>query len=276
MNPVTVPGYINYFRTIAVVDPDLNHDPQSENNDSEPGAKRFTRWSSDEAVMGLRNKIGWPGLLLEMYQVTTKADVPYDVKGFYTGAFTILQHATPGDVESETEAFEYAEQIYTNVLKQIYQDHYGVNKNRCSTPFTDFYFNNLDIIPVGPLFENEFGWRVEFQFKPKYLAKLSEAPDYGTIEVVEPPSNYLLEDGYITVPAGRLVERIYMEPLAGGNPIAGTAEGLDDLLKELDEPLPAGGNRTGSFDLVCKDPTRIYFSNIIGKTKIAIYTRRLP
>ncbi len=276
MSQVTSDSYINYFRTLAVIEEEIQHNPDSENNDSDPGEKRFTRWSADEAITSLRNKIGFPALLLEMYEVNTKSEVPYDVKGMYTGAFTILAHAANGDVQQETEALALTERIYQNILKMIYQDHYGYNKDRCSTPFTDFSFNNLDIRPIGPILDNEFGWRIEFNFKPKYLLKITDAPEYGTIEEVVPPGYYLLQNGFIEIPAGRLVERIYLSPLDESFLIAGSAEGEEDLLKSDNIPTPAGGDRTGFFDLVCKIPTRIWIGGIVSKTKVAVYTRRLP
>ncbi len=273
MSNVTVTDYSNYFRTLAVVDEDLQHNPDAEDGTADAMEKRFTRWTADEAVTGLRNRVGWPALLLEGYEIVSRAQVPYDVKGFYTGAFTILAHATPNDFNSELEAFATAERIYQNILKMIFQDHYGKNKDRCTTPFAEFSFDNLQIIPVGPLFENEFGWRVEFKFKPKYLLQITEPPSYGTIEEVLPPGSYLDADGYITIPAGRLVEKVLLRPAATSSIQAGTAEGSDNLI--LADEQNANTDRVASFDLVCRTETRIYFSGITSRTKIIVYTRSL-
>jgi hypothetical protein len=131
-------------------------------------------------------------------------------------------------------------------------------------------------MPIGPILENQFGWRVEFQFKPTSLLRIMEAPSYGTIEEVVPPGDYLLEDGFIEVPAGRLVERIYMQPAATSNMIAGTTEGSDNLVLANTTPTLADDGQDTAVSLVCKIPTRIYFGGIISKTKIRIYTRRLP
>jgi hypothetical protein len=178
-NATTVPSYTDYFRQLTVQHRWLLHDVTSENADGDIEKKHFTRWGVDEAVTGLRSKLGWPALLLELYEIVTKASNVYDVKGFYSGAFTVLDEVIIGSTESEMDAFEKCEIIYGDILKQIWQDHYGLNKNRCVTPFAEFSFDNLNIIPVGPLFENQFGWRIEFQFKPKYLLQINQAPEEG-------------------------------------------------------------------------------------------------
>lgn len=273
MSQVSVKSYINYFRTLAVIDEDIQHNPLSEDDDSGVYEKKFTRWSADEVVSGLRNAVGWPACLLEMFEITTRAEVPYDVKGIYQGAFTILDHATPDNTKEEVDALDRTERIYKNFLKMIYQDHYGKNKDRCTTPFAEFYFNNLVITPVGPLFQNEFGFRVEFTFKPINLLNIKEPPNYGTIEEVLPPDRYLYEDGYIEVPAGRLVEKVFIEPEAESTIKAGTTQGSSNLI--LEEEQSGGVPRTASFDLVCKIPTKIWFTGIWSKTKIIIYTRSI-
>jgi hypothetical protein len=176
MNPVTVCGYIDYFRQLAVRHKEIQHQPTSENGDASPGTQKFCRWNVEEAVSGLRSKMGWPGLLLEMYEIVTRSPSPYDVKGVYSGAFTVLDKTTSDNTQSEVDAFSKTETIYQDMLKQIWQDHYGTGKDRCSTPFAEFYFDNLNIVPVGPILDRQCGWRVEFQFKPRTLVKITEAP----------------------------------------------------------------------------------------------------
>jgi len=271
---VTTESYISYFRKIAISNPEIAHDPESETADSDPQKKKFTRWSADEAINGLRNKIGFPALLLEMYEVQSRAEVPYDVKGFYTGAFTIVAHATNGDVSTEEEAFKTTERIYQNILKQIFQDHYGKNKDRCSTPFAEFSFSNMNIVPVGPLFENEFGWRIEFQFKPLYLLKITDMP-YGVIEELSPDGGFLFADGYVEVPAGRLVDKVLVQPEVESSITAGLTEGSDNVMAATETPTAANGDRIVSQDIVCREKTKIYFSGITGKTKVIVYARKL-
>lgn len=172
--------YTGYFKHLAITHKDLRHDPQSETGNAPAGSKKFTRWGADEVITGLRSSIGYPAMLLELYEINTHAETPYDVKGYYSGAFTIIDRAEPDNTAAEEDCHAIAEKIYLDILQQIYQDHYGRNKNRCLTPFAEFSFNNLQITPVGPIFDNCFGWRVEFAFKPTALLSITTPPAPGT------------------------------------------------------------------------------------------------
>lgn len=166
----TVEQYISYFRNLAVTHHLLLHNEATENGDGDIGTKAFTRWNAEEAITGLRTQIGNRALLLEMYDWETKSTNVHDIKVLHTAAFTVVQKAEIGNTASEVEAFETTEQIVNDILKRLWVDHYGKNKNRCITPFTDVVFNGITCVPVGPLFTGAYyGYRVEFEFKPKNL-----------------------------------------------------------------------------------------------------------
>jgi len=177
---VNVDQYISYFRNLAVTHHLIQHDPDTENGGGNIEHKRFARWGVEEAVAGLRSALGDPALLLEMYEVVTASSNVYDIKPVHSGAFTVVKSAATGNTQEEVEAFTLTESIVTDLLRRIWQDHYGKNKNRCNTPFADVVFNGLNIVPVGPLFTNHFGWRVEFQFKPKNLFDVTAPLDDNT------------------------------------------------------------------------------------------------
>lgn len=174
-----VSGYINYFRQIAVKHSVLQHDPSTETGDGDPGRKRFTRWSADEALQGLRTKLSFPALLLELYETETQSEVVYEVRQKPRGAITVLQTALPENTTSEIEAFVTAETIMYQVLQKIWADHYGQAVNRCNTPFKDFSFKIPNITPVGPLFDNQFGYRLEFDFTFHDTVDIAQAPAPG-------------------------------------------------------------------------------------------------
>ena len=84
------------------------------------------------------------------------------------------------DVLGALEKLAQTERIMFDVLKQIWQDHYGPNAERATTPFQYFHFDKLQIMPVGPLFDNQFGWRVEFAFDLRQNISIVEPPAPGT------------------------------------------------------------------------------------------------
>lgn len=157
--------YTDYFRRLAVYHPDIAHDVNTEVQDNEVGIQKFTKWNAEEVVTGLRTKLGFPALLLEMYEVQSAASNVYDVRFRPKGAFTILDHVKSKDFIDEERAIQATEKIVTDILTKIWEHHYKPDVDRCNTPFKDFNFNTLQITPVGPLFSNEFGWRVEFDFE---------------------------------------------------------------------------------------------------------------
>ena len=175
-----VEAYINYFRGLAIAHKDIQHNPASETGSAAPGAKKFARWGVDEVVTGLRTSMGWPALLLELYEVQTTGETVYDVKGSYTGAFTVLDSAKVNNYDSEVEAFKKTESIYRDLLKKIWQDTFGSGANFCEPIFSDFDFKRLNVTPVGPLFDNQFGWRIEFPFRPTLTFDLTSPIPDGT------------------------------------------------------------------------------------------------
>ncbi len=172
--------YINYFRNLAASNAAINHDPASETNDSAPGKKKFARWSAEEVITGLRTKLGWPALLIELYDTDLTAATVYDIKQRPKGAFTVLQHAGLNVFAEEEAAYDLCEEIVYDLLKQIWQHHHGASAEGCATPFKKFDFNAINIVPVGPLFDGcKIGYRVEFDFELHQTLNITVAPAPG-------------------------------------------------------------------------------------------------
>ena len=178
MQATNVTEYIDYFRQIAIHHADLQHDPAGETGDAEPGSVHFARWTADEVLTGLRSKVSFPALMLELYETNTKAEIEYDVRNNYTGAFSIVASALPGNFTSEIEAFAFAEKIMTDILQKIWADHYGSDISRCSTPF-EYWNVEYNITEFGPILNNEFGYRCEFGFNFRRDKKYSRPPVDG-------------------------------------------------------------------------------------------------
>lgn len=179
-NTADIQGYIDYFRQLAVTHKDIQHNIASETGDASPGEKRFSTWGIDQVVTGLRTKMGDPLLLLENYEIHTSGQNMHDVKAAYSGAFTVIGRAKVNNYADEVFQFAKCERIYKDILQKIWQEMYGADAEFCSTPFYSFQFHTLSIIPVGPLFDNSFGWRIEFSFNPKLSFNISTPPEPGT------------------------------------------------------------------------------------------------
>lgn len=161
-----VNSYTDYFRQKAVSDPDLQHDPASEDGDAPIGSMHFNTWSVDDIITGLNTQLGFPALLLEMYETTTHEQSKLDIRGARQGAFTILTSSiTPQSQKSRIAAYSLAETIILRIIKGMWEDHFGEDADRCSAQFENLEFNNMQIMPVGPVADNQFGWRCEFSFE---------------------------------------------------------------------------------------------------------------
>jgi len=174
-----VNDYINYFRSLAISHKDLKHDPLSDTGDSPSGEKHFTRISIEEVVKGMQSAVFFPCMTLELYENHTSAESAVNVKSQPSGAFMIIDH--PGDDSFAAQQASYAksEQIIYELLQRIYQDH-KPGSNACSRPFKSFSFDKLEITPVGPVFQGEFGYRVEFNFELQNQINITNPPAAGT------------------------------------------------------------------------------------------------
>jgi hypothetical protein len=180
MSITGVEDYLNYFRQLAVSHKDLRHNVAGENGDCPPGSVRFTKISVDQVLKALNNKIGFPCLCVELYEIDTKAEIVYDVKEKPRGAFIVVDHPINDSPAAEEACYIKAERITREILQQIWKHHYDAGVDRCNTPFKDFDFNKLSIVPVGPLFTNEHGYRTEFDFSMRVDETLAQAPAEGT------------------------------------------------------------------------------------------------
>lgn len=179
MQPNNVTAYIDYFRQLAVSHKDLRHDPITEEGKGDSKKKRFCTFGNEEVIKGLRTQISFPALILELYDNTGSFENVYDIRQSPKGAFMVIDNAKPGDFKDEERAYATSEGIVYDILKKIWQDHYGRDKDRCETPFKQFRWN-LEITPTGKLFQNEYGYYVQFSFDFQNTINITEAPAAGT------------------------------------------------------------------------------------------------
>lgn len=175
--------YTNYFRQLAISHKDLKHDPAGETGDCEPGSMHFTKFSVEQVLGKLENsKIGSRLLALELFDNTTESETVNDIRMRPKGSFMILDVPEDKTLAAELACYDKCEAITIDILKQIWQQHYGQGAYGCSTPFKEFDFNKIDITPVGPVFLDKYGYRVVFDFEFQQTIDLTEAPAEGTFE----------------------------------------------------------------------------------------------
>lgn len=160
-----VNSYTDYFRQKAIADPDLQHDPASEDGDAPIGSMHFNTWSVEDIITGLNTQLGFPALLVEMFETTTHELSKMDIRGTRQGAFTVLAAPSiPQSQKARIEAYSQAEAIIWRIIQSMWEDHFGEHADSCTSQFGDLQFDNMQIMPVGPTGDNQFGWRCEFSF----------------------------------------------------------------------------------------------------------------
>ena len=174
-----VTRYINYFRGMAVSHNLMRHNVAGENGDCEPGAVRFTKISVDQVLKALKSKIGFPCLTLELFTIETNSEIVYNVRQRPRGAFMVIDHPADESFAAEEACYTTSLEIVFDILRKIWADHYVPGVNRCATPFKDFEFSKLEITPVGPIFNKEYGYRVEFDFDFSNVINLASPPADG-------------------------------------------------------------------------------------------------
>lgn len=179
MQQNNVSKYIDYFRQLAVKHKDLQHDTATETADGDIEKKRFAIWSNEEVISGLRTKISFPALLIEIYENNLSSETVYDVRQRPKGTFTVLEHAETNELAAIEPAYKKAETIVYDLLKRIWQDTYAPDVDRCQTVFKQFRYN-INITPTGKLFQNEYGYYVEFDFDFQNDIDIRIAPDADT------------------------------------------------------------------------------------------------
>lgn len=172
-----VNDYIDYFRQLAISHKDIRH---NESPQARPAQKKFTRVTVDEILKGLRTAVGFPCLVLELYQTDSGGDNATAVKLQPKGAFMIVDHARSDNFNHQQEIYAKTEKILLEIIQQIYQDH-RPGTGACARPFKKFGFNNLYIQPVGPIFSGlEYGFRCEFEFELQNQIDITQPPAAGT------------------------------------------------------------------------------------------------
>lgn len=174
-----VSDYINYFRNLAISHKDLQHNPDSETGDGPIGSMHFTKISGQQVLTALRTGIGFPLLCLELYETELKAESVADIKLLPQGAFMIVDNPKSSSAADNQLCYENSERILFDLLKQIWQDHYGENAN-CDTPFKSFSFNNNNIQVVTNAFSGQHGYRYIFDFELQNIYDIMAPPEPGT------------------------------------------------------------------------------------------------
>ena len=140
--------YINYFEQIAIDFPEFGHTA----ND-----RHFYRHDMDEIFTKINAAKG-KLLALESFSgsLTGSAD---DVSNVIDGAFLVLKHAKPSNLDDREAALTETHALGNQIVAKMINDLYNEDPLIAGLGVSSFDWGK-----VGPIFDNYYGWRFQFQF----------------------------------------------------------------------------------------------------------------
>lgn len=173
-------NYISYFRDVAVRHKDILHDVLSEGQDGIPEACRFSIFSMDEVSRNLRTQIAEGVVLhLHLYDWQVTDNEAGDTRGQYHPGFLITEKAQPNNNLSEQQVYIHTERVVWGIINKMYLEMNNGEKD-CAHFADVINFNTITVKPVGPLWDNRYGWWVEFKYSKK------KAMLYDLTDIFEP------------------------------------------------------------------------------------------
>lgn len=158
-----IANYINYFRNLAVLHPDILHQVSAEGLDGDvTGVKFGMFWEAD-----LFNKvppagINSPDITMHLHLLEGRTDDStgyFSINGKYDGGLVLTKRAILGDYEGERIAYKDTFEVLMDILVELKDQ----SRARCDG-FAPFDFQDIQFFQVGPIWDNRFGWWLKFSF----------------------------------------------------------------------------------------------------------------
>lgn len=158
-------NYIAYFKTAAVNHKELLHVDDTN--------VTFYRMDIEEVLTGLRYKLKSKSLILESPEKNTRDAFSDNPRKIITGAFLIVGPVKKNDFTDEVAVLDKCEEISEDILSKIVNDCSKFKRNSSWTgAIKGFDPNSIRSQKVGPLFDNFYGWRTEFQINQTHRNNL--------------------------------------------------------------------------------------------------------
>lgn len=157
-------SYRNYFRNLAIRHKEILHDPASEEEGAPATNRHFIQFNTDDVVNALSTAFGaGPCLALHDYEWNVKDNGAYAFAHEYKGSLLVIKKAIANDPVDTAAVKDLTETIMADVQAQMRVDQYNIAGSDGS-PFKDIDWNKARTIPVGPMWDNCYGWYLEFSF----------------------------------------------------------------------------------------------------------------
>lgn len=154
--------YINYFKTAAINNKVLAHDPATHHTFYEIDIEDIL----NALKFQLKNKS--MSLLIESPEPKPSDEKADNIRKLMPGAFVILQEAKMNSIPDRELILDATQEVAEDIVSKLLNDTKKCKQNATIQPRIIVDINSVRFQKVGPLLTNHFGWRVEFTFNSTF------------------------------------------------------------------------------------------------------------
>ncbi|MND84262.1 hypothetical protein D3C80_761500 [compost metagenome] len=140
--------YVAYFETLAIKHKAIGHDP------ADAKKHHFFQFDPEEINNALRSKVQLPCLFLETYESSPLINNAGGCFKPRQGAFMILDKLPVSDFKGKVHLLDGMESIGEDIIVKMMEDR--------TSAVLGFDLNSVQSSPVGPLWDNYYGWVYTF------------------------------------------------------------------------------------------------------------------
>lgn len=145
---MTLTEYINYFKTAAQNHKDILHVDGSD--------EHFIKINVQEVISKIKTTIKFPVVAIEMPEIGTVDQLSDNVRDLFEGAFVILKPANLTDYDAQFTVISECLEICNDFRSKMVND-------RRKNILKHLDVNSFRFSEVGPVYNNLFGYRLDFR-----------------------------------------------------------------------------------------------------------------
>jgi hypothetical protein len=158
-----------YWKNAATNNIAIGHDDVSNN--------KFCVFTAEDALSNLKEMTGLK-LCLELPEVSLYDANSDNIRTITRGAVLILNGAMQGNRADIIQVFEQTEVVAYELLSKMLNDRKRANEQGRNAPeslIKHLDLNKVNMVEVGPVFDSQYGWRINYEFNSPVNLELDES-----------------------------------------------------------------------------------------------------
>lgn len=126
--------------------------------------RHYTMFTAEDALSGLRNMES-PLLAAELPEIRFVDEGSDNVHMVMNGAYLILKKCRAGEGNAIVKAYEEMHVIALDIVRKFLNDRrmaLKMGRKKPESLLHHLQVNGIHLVDVGPVFENYYGWRIDF------------------------------------------------------------------------------------------------------------------